>query len=221
MEPYTKEDHATAQARFARSRAELRAKLVTKIQTAFSQLGWDEETIAQTKRAIGQCESLSKNANPPADIHQLEAILEHLRLHGFKDTYKRADGKQSQPLSQEAQAKLLRGLWLEMHTLGAVKSPDESSLCKWAINSREGAVKSDSVTTSLSLMPSLQLDQAIERLKKWRERWMMSGKLVCPQCQRSFQPTPRQVRAFGKIACDAHKTPVAYLFIPPKQGRQQ
>jgi len=194
-----------------------RALLVKKINTARRQLGWDDEAWETIKFVHGQCQSIAKAAQPPATMAQLEAILNHARACGFKDSYKKANGQRSQPLSQASQTKLLRGLWLEMHTLGAVRDPDENALCHWVMSTRKGGEKSGNVTTNLAFLEWCGDDlQAIERLKQWRLRWLKSGQMTCPECGRSFKPTDKQARAFGKIACEAHTPAVAYHFIPPE-----
>ncbi|MDD5276757.1 MAG: regulatory protein GemA [Methylovulum sp.] len=201
----------------ARTETDRRAALVKKINTARRQLGWDDAAWETIKFMHGNCQSIAKDAQPQASMAQLEAIMGHARACGFKDTYQKAAGKRSAPLSQAKQAKLLRGLWLELHTLGAVQDPDETALCRWVMTTRKGAVQGGHVTTNLAFLEwrGDDLHQAIERLKQWRLRWLRSGKMACPECGKAFKPTDKQARAFGKIACQAHTPDVAYVFIPP------
>jgi len=200
-----------------RTETDRRAALVKKINTARHQLGWNDDAWEAIKWVHGNCRSIAKAATPPATLQQLEAILNHARACGFKDSYKKTNGKRSQPLSQNKQAKMLRGLWLELHTLGAVQDPDEAVLCRWVMSTRKGAVQTGHVTTNLAFLEwrGDDLHQAIERLKQWRLRWLKSGHLLCPECRRAFRATDKQARAFGKIACQAHTPPVAYRFMPP------
>ncbi len=196
------EEHASAQARFAHARADLKKALVQKCNVARHQLGWDEDTWLAVKHNHGGADSLTQ-----MDIGELEAVLGHARRCGFKDRYKKADGAKSRALSQESQAKKLRAIWLEMHGLGLVRSPDESALCSWVANSR-----SPNVTTSLDLLGIDQLSDGIERLKQWRARELMKGEAYCPVCQKPFKLSLKQAKAFGRIACDVHQKPIAYLW---------
>jgi len=203
--------------RVPRTEAQRRAALVKKINTARRQLGWDDAAWEAIKWVHGQCRSIAKDADPQATLAQLEAIMNHARACGFKDSYKKANGQRSGPLSQDKQAKMLRGLWLELHSLGAVQDPDESALCRWVMTTKKGAVQVGHVTTNLAFLEwrGDDLHQAIERLKQWRLRWLKSGQFACPVCGKAFTPTDKQARAFGKIACQAHRPDVAYVFIPP------
>lgn len=201
--------------RYPQDSASQRAALVKKINTARSQLGWDEETWAAVKSTHGNCLSIAASATPPATVAQLQAILDHARTCGFKDRYRQRNGTLSQPLAQDAQAKRLRALWLEMHTLGAVQDAEETALCHWIMTTKKGAVQTGHVTTSISILPTADIDNAIGRLKQWRIRWLKSGILACPECGKAFTPTDKQVRAVGKIACEAHIPPITYQFVPP------
>lgn len=208
----THQQHAAAQAAFAVQQEGERARLVRLCNIAASQLGWKASDLWETiKQEHGGAASLTE-----MDVPDLERILTFARSKGWKPKHTRTDGKMSRALDQAAQARMLRGLWLEMHGLGIVRQPDESALCQWVSNSR-----SANVTTDLALLSGQQLDEAINRLRKFREREIMAGEMYCPTCGKAFRPTPKQARALGKLLCDGHVPAVLYLWRTDRLGGRQ
>lgn len=202
------ENHGAAQARFAVNQEAERKRLIRLCNVAAGELKWKKNDVWEdVKLTHGGQVSLAD-----MDVGGLEKVLAFAKSKGFKIRHKKAGGKSSRPLSQDAQARMLRGLWLEMHSLGFVRAPDESALCAWEVSSREGGERGGNVATDLKFLTGEQLDSAIERLKKWRRREIMKGEIFCPECGQSFRPSPKQADAFGRIACDAHQLPVPYGF---------
>jgi phage gp16-like protein len=205
MQPQNQESHSAARARFAHARAEQRQKLLGKAHIARKQMGWSDEEWEAIKLSQGGADSLKEMG-----IEQIEAIIHYAEASGWKPVHKKADGNTSRPLSTKAQAKKLRALWLDMHGHGMVRDADETALRSWLSNSR-----SPNVTTNPDLMDFQQLDASIERLKQWRKRLVMEAGMECPICKKPFKPSPKQAAAFGRLACDKHRNPVAYQLAKP------
>lgn len=110
------------------------------------------------------------------DEAALAKLVTTMAARGVRFTAPRAAGKSSgRPLSQAAQARKLRALWLRGHALGIIADPAESALCSWASNSR-----AKTVTALLQSFGVGEFERAIERLKKWLSRALEQGSLVCP-----------------------------------------
>ena len=95
---------------------------------------------------------------------QLFAALEDMRTKGFKPKHKNGNGngKQSRALADDGQSRKIRALWLELHTAGKVRNPDESALCAY--------VKRQTRVEALQWLSSDQASMLIESLKKWLAR---------------------------------------------------
>jgi len=95
---------------------------------------------------------------------QLFTALEDMRTKGFKPKHKsgNGNGKQSRALADDGQSRKIRALWLELHTAGKVRNPDESALCAY--------VKRQTGVEALQWLSSDQASKLIESLKKWLSR---------------------------------------------------
>jgi phage gp16-like protein len=139
-----------------------RRHLYTLLHVGKQQLGWDEEFYRGIWLPM-QGASKDKEGRYSAstlDIGQLYKAVEEMKRLGFKvkakaDTSRRA-------LAGDPQSKLIRALWLELHELGAVRSPSESSLANY--------VKRQTGVEDLHWLSSAQSSQVIEALKLWRKR---------------------------------------------------
>jgi phage gp16-like protein len=140
----------------------LRQRLYTLLQVGKTELGWDEEFYrgiwlpmqGASKDKAGRYSASTLN------IGQLYKAVEEMKRLGFKVKAK-ADTS-NRTLAGDPQSKLIRALWLELHELGAVRSPSESSLANY--------VKRQTGVEDLHWLSSAQSSRVIEALKLWRKR---------------------------------------------------
>jgi phage gp16-like protein len=136
-----------------------RKRLYSLLQVGKTELGWDEEFYrgiwlpmqGATKDKDGRYSAATM------DIGQLFKAVEEMKRLGFK--VKKAGNR---ALADDAQSKMIRGLWLELHELGAVRNPSEASLANY--------VKRQTGVEALQWLNGEQSAQVIEALKQWRKR---------------------------------------------------
>lgn len=98
---------------------------------------------------------------------QLVTAVEDMKRLGFKVQSKNAGkGKGHRKQADDAQSKMIRGLWIELHQLGGVRDPSEAALAHWVA----GQVKSSKGVEALQWLDGYQAGRVIEQLKKWRGR---------------------------------------------------
>lgn len=129
-------------------------KLIQLIHVAKSKLGLDDATYRDLVRSF----SGGKDSSKALGISQLEAILDHLRARGFKET-KTYRGK---ALENDPQSQKIRSLWLELKDAGELADSSEEALAAF--------VKRQTGVESLRWLDSWQASAVIESLKKWIER---------------------------------------------------
>ena len=145
----------------ARNLAPYKGKLIQLIHVAKSKLGLDEATY----RAILERKA-GKTSSKDMSMHELEAVLEHLRGLGFED---RTSGKpkpaakaKTQRLADDPQSKKIRSLWLSLRDLGAIQDSSEQALAAF--------VKRQTKVESLEWLNNYQATLVIESLKRWVKR---------------------------------------------------
>lgn len=100
---------------------------------------------------------------------QLFKAVEEVKRLGFKVQSKNAAQKPRKGHRKQAddeQSKMIRGLWIELHEIGAVRDPSEAALAHWVA----GQVKSSKGVEALQWLDGAQASRIIEQLKKWRGR---------------------------------------------------
>lgn len=130
-----------------------RARLVQLIHIAKGQLGMDDDTYRAMLAGLELPNSTTRMSVP-----ELTRTLEHMKRSGFQVRSKVT----ARRMADDAQSKMMRGLWLELHALGYVQNPDESALTTWV--TRETGVD------ALQWLNSQQAQVTIEKLKQWRWR---------------------------------------------------
>jgi len=98
-------------------------------------------------------------------VRQLEQVLSTLKSRGFviKKAAKRvAADKPEQPVDRHS--RMVRELWIELHSLGAVRDSTEAAL--------NGFVRRMVGVDALQWLSNKQTSDVIEHLKKWRSRVM-------------------------------------------------
>ncbi|MBW4056961.1 MAG: regulatory protein GemA [Proteobacteria bacterium] len=73
-----------------------------------------------------------------------------------------AKAKTVRKLADDDQSRMIRGIWIELHEIGAVRDPSEKALASY--------VKRMTTVAALQWLDVKQAQLVIEALKKWRKR---------------------------------------------------
>ena len=73
-----------------------------------------------------------------------------------------AKAKATRKLADDGQSRMIRGIWIELHEMGAVRDPSEKALASY--------VKRMTNVAALQWLDVYQAQTIIEALKKWRKR---------------------------------------------------
>lgn len=130
-----------------------RQAALAKIHIAKKELHLDDDTYRHLLQEVAGVTS-SKDLNEQG----MKKVLERLQQAGFKP---RAAPK-TRALANDSQSRMIRGLWLQLHELGAVRSPDEAALGAF--------VKRMTGSEALQWLSDRKASVVIEHLKKWRKR---------------------------------------------------
>lgn len=150
-------------------KAHKKARLIKLLHVAKNQLMLDD---AAYRRLLANV-SGGKTSSTKLSLEELELALRGMKAMGFVVTTKAQaeSGKPDIPVREaagvDAQIKKIRALWLELHRLGAVRSPSELSLARFV-----------SRMTGVDYQGWLSVDDAsrvIEHLKKWKQRVTREG----------------------------------------------
>lgn len=136
-------------------RADIVRREIQLIHIAKQQLDMDDETYRAMLWAVARVKS-----STDLDFAGRKKVLEHLKACGFKVVSKAKP--QTRALADDGQSKKIRSLWLELHTAGKVRNPDESALAAF--------VKRQTKVEALQWLSSTQASAVIEELKKWLAR---------------------------------------------------
>lgn len=128
---------------------------LAKIHIAKKQLAMDDDTYRAMLKSIAGVES-SKDLSVPKAMK----VLAHLERCGFKA--KPASKAKTRALADDAQSKMIRGLWLELADMEIVRDRSEAALASF--------VKRMTKIDALQWLSSKQASQVIEHLKEWRDR---------------------------------------------------
>ena len=138
-----------------------RLRLIKIIHVARRELGMDESTY---RLMLGNLPGLDgATSSAKLTIPQLRLVLDGFKKRGFKVRPKGGPGKAgTRKMADDNQSKLIRHLWLELHSAGAVRDPSEQALAKFASKMTK--------VGSLQWLSSQQASQVIENLKNWLHR---------------------------------------------------
>ena len=152
-------------------KAHKKARLIKLLHVAKNQLMLDD---AAYRRLLANV-SGGKTSSKQMSVSELELALRGMKAQGFVVTTKAQaeSGRQDIPVREaadgvDAQIKKIRALWLELHRLGAVRSPSELSLARFV-----------SRMTGVDYQGWLSVDDAsrvIEHLKQWKKRVADKGR---------------------------------------------
>lgn len=129
-------------------------KLIKLIHIGKSKLSIDEDTYRIMLQSVG-----NKSSTTLMTISELEAVLEHLKSRGFKVVPNKAGTMRK---ADNAQARKIRALWLELYEMGEVKNPSEYSLSRYVKR-----------ITGIDHLNWIDVDEGIkviETLKRWIQR---------------------------------------------------
>jgi len=135
-----------------------RKQLIKLIHVARRELGMHEDDYRAMLANIPQLEGATSSAKLP--IPKLNLVLETLKAKGFKVVPK---GKTPQrKLADDPQSKLIRHLWLSLHSAGKVRDSSEQALARYVAR----LTKVD----QLQWLDGKKAATVIESLKDWLER---------------------------------------------------
>lgn len=144
-------------AAFASARATQRARLIKIVQTGRNHLDLDDDTY----RDMLASHSNGKRSAKDLAVHELEAVVKHLRRAGFTPTKPAgAAPREHRKLDTSPEATKARALWLWLHQVGIVRDPSEAALA--AFVRRTNGVD--------DLRWARRKDWTIEGLKAWAAR---------------------------------------------------
>jgi len=134
-------------ARFAEKKRDIQI-----IHIAKQQLAMDDETYRAMLWTVARV-----NSSTELDFAGRKKVLDHLESRGFKRTK-----PQPRALADDPQSKMLRALWLQLHSVGKVRNPSESALAAF--------VKRQTGRDALQWLNKQEASAVIEELKKWLQR---------------------------------------------------
>ncbi|ATE60136.1 regulatory protein GemA [Thauera sinica] len=147
-----------ASAPFAAARQDQRKRLIRTIQTGRSRLGLDDNTY----RDLLAAKSGGKRSAADLAVHQLEAVLKHMRAAGFEPQKPvAAKPREHRKLDDRPEARKARALWLWLHGIGIVRDPSESALTSFARRTCGGVD---------ALQWARRPDKLVEGIKAWSAR---------------------------------------------------
>lgn len=129
--------------------------LIKLIHIGKSKLAMDEDTYRLMLQSIGG----NKSSTTLMTISELEKVLEHLKSRGFRVIPNKAGTMRK---AENAQARKIRALWLELYEMGEVKNPSEYSLSRYVKR-----------ITGIDHLNWIDVDEGIkviETLKRWIQR---------------------------------------------------
>jgi phage gp16-like protein len=134
---------------------DVRRRELAQIHIAKQQLGMDDDTYRSVLWTVARVKS-----SADLDWAGRKRVLDYLKKCGFKPLPPKRAGERE--LDDSAQAKMVRGMWLELHEAGVVKDPSERALNRW--------VKRMTGVDALRWLAPAQMNVVIEALKKWNDR---------------------------------------------------
>lgn len=132
-----------------------KTKLIQLIHIGKTQLGLDDELYREVLES-----TTGKNSSKLLTVQQLEAVLDRMKQLGFTVESKEKAGVKT--LADDAQSKLIRHLWLQLHTAGQVRNSSEKALAKFVEN-KVGV-------SALQFLSSKNADMIITHLRQWCKR---------------------------------------------------
>lgn len=130
-------------------------KLIQLIHVGKTKLGLDDELY---REVLESC--TGKTSSKDLTIQQLEAVLNRFKQLGFEVESKEKTGVAN--LADDAQSKLIRHLWLQLHSAGQVRNGSEKALAKFVEN-KVGV-------SALQFLSTKSAEMIITHLRQWCKR---------------------------------------------------
>ena len=130
-------------------------KLIQLIHIGKTQLGLDDDLY---RELLESC--TGKTSSKELNQKQLESVLERMKQLGFKVESKDKTGVAN--LADDAQSKLIRHLWLQLHSAGQVRNGSEKALAKFVEN-KVGV-------SALQFLSTKSAEMIITHLRQWCKR---------------------------------------------------
>ena len=132
-----------------------KTKLIQLIHVGKKQLGLDDDLY---REVLESC--TGKASSKLMNIPQLESVLDRMKQLGF--TIESKDKTGVQQLADDAQSKLIRHLWLQLHNADQVRNGSEKALAKFVEN-KVGV-------SALQFLSTKNADMIITHLRQWCKR---------------------------------------------------
>ncbi|MBP8005381.1 MAG: regulatory protein GemA [Acinetobacter sp.] len=141
-----------------------KANLIKLIHVAKTKLGLEDDVYRDILES-----TTGKTSSKLLTPAQLDAVLDRLKQLGFEVESK--DKSSVKNLASDAQSKLIRHLWLQLHEAGQVKNGSELALAKFVENRVD--------VSALQFLSSKHADMIINHLREWCKRCGIER--VCPE----------------------------------------
>lgn len=132
-----------------------KSKLIQLIHVGKTKLGLDDELY---REVLESC--TGKTSSKDLTIQQLEAVLNRFKQLGFEVESKEKTGVAN--LADDTQSKLIRHLWLQLHSAGQVRNGSEKALAKFVEN-KVGV-------SALQFLSTKSAEMIITHLRQWCKR---------------------------------------------------
>ena len=132
-----------------------KTKLIQLIHVGKKQLGLDDDLYREVLESTTE-----KNSSKLLTVQQLETVLDRMKQLGFTVEAKEKTGVKN--LADDAQSKLIRHLWLQLHTAGQIRNGSEQALAKFVENRVH--------VSALQFLSSHHADMIINHLREWCKR---------------------------------------------------
>lgn len=132
-----------------------KTKLIQLIHVGKKQLGLDDDLYREVLES-----TTGKNSSKLLTVQQLEAVLDRMKQLGFTVEAKEKTGVKN--LADDAQSRLIRHLWLQLHEAGQIRNGSEQALAKFVENRVH--------VSALQFLCSHHADMIINHLREWCKR---------------------------------------------------
>ncbi len=132
-----------------------KTKLIQLIHVGKNKLGLDDDLYREVLQS-----TTGKSSSKDLTIAQLNAVLDRMKQLGFDIESKDKTGVKN--LADDAQSKLIRHLWLELHNAGEIRNGSELALAKFVENRVH--------VSALQFLSSHHADMIINHLRQWCNR---------------------------------------------------
>lgn len=134
---------------------------IKKIHTLKGALQLDDETYRAILGGYGVKTSTKLSISKADDL--IGDLTKKASAAGVWENRKpAAKAKAARKLADDDQSRMIRGIWIELHQLGAVRDPSETALASY--------VRRMTGVQALQWLDVKQAQTVIEALKKWRKR---------------------------------------------------